>query len=135
MEPSRAGQPAIHGLLRLHFLVLTSIISLSCAPASDAQDRPRLIEREAGAMSTDVRTVVDGNNRFALELYARLTSGQSENLFFAPGSLSTALAMTNAGARGQTAEQMAQVLHLQVPDDKLHPAFAVLRATWAADGK
>lgn len=57
--------------------------------------------------------VVQGNNAFALELYAKL-QGENGNLFFSPYSISTALAMTFAGARGQTATQMADVLHFPV---------------------
>src|SRR5262249_12322774 len=48
------------------------------------------------------------------------------NLFFSPYSVSTALAMTRAGARGRTAEQMDKVLHFALPPQRLHPAFAGL---------
>lgn len=54
--------------------------------------------------------VVQGNNEFALELYARLRAEEG-NLFLSPYSISTALAMTYAGARGRTEAQMAKVLH------------------------
>jgi len=54
--------------------------------------------------------VVEGNNRFALALYAKLRE-QRGNLFFSPYSISAALAMTYAGARGETEAQMAKVLH------------------------
>ncbi|MFC1738393.1 serpin family protein [Planctomycetota bacterium] len=61
--------------------------------------------------------VVEGNNKFALELYAKLQSEEG-NLFFSPYSISTALAMTYAGARGETQKQMARVLHFPtVPND------------------
>ena len=53
--------------------------------------------------------VVEGNNRFALKLYSELRTNEG-NLFFSPYSISTALAMTYAGARGQTAAQMAEAL-------------------------
>ena len=86
-------------------------------------------------MSTDVHAVVEDNNGFALDLYARLRTGQSDNLFFSPGSLSTALAMTYAGAKGETASQMAKVLHFSLPQEKLHPAFASLNRTWHGKGK
>jgi serpin B len=69
--------------------------------------------------------IVKGNNEFALDLYSQLRDGQG-NLFFSPYSLSTALAMTYAGARGQTAEQMATVLHFPRNADQLHPDFAAL---------
>ena len=85
-------------------------------------------------MGTDVSAVVEGNNRFALDLYARLRADQPGYLFFSPGSLSTALAMTYAGARGETASQMAKVLHFTLPREKLHPAFASLNRTWNPDG-
>jgi serpin B len=59
---------------------------------------------------TGQKSVVEGNNKFALELYAKLKSAEG-NLFFSPYSISTALAMTYAGARERTAGQMADVLH------------------------
>jgi serpin B len=71
----------------------------------------------------DLATVVKGNTDFALELYAKL--GKEEgNLFFSPYSISTALAMTYAGARGETAEEMAKTLHFD--QEKLHPAMGTL---------
>jgi serpin B len=70
--------------------------------------------------------VVEGNNRFALELHSRLAK-QPGNLFYSPASLSMALAMTSAGARGETAAEMARVLHLPADRDGLHDAFAALR--------
>ncbi|MGO9600723.1 MAG: serpin family protein [Isosphaeraceae bacterium] len=69
--------------------------------------------------------LVEGNSRFALDLYQKLRD-QPGNLFFSPNSISTALAMTYAGARGETAEQMARVLHFPVPQDQLPEAFAEL---------
>ena len=67
-------------------------------------------ENAAGSAEAAKQLVVEGNNMFALELYAKLRS-QGGNLFVSPYSISTALAMTHAGARGRTASQMAQVLH------------------------
>lgn len=65
---------------------------------------------------------------FAADLYARL-QGQDGNLFFSPYSISSALAMTYAGAGGKTAEQMAAVLHFSLCGDALHKAFADLAAS------
>ena len=70
--------------------------------------------------------VVQGNNRFALELHSRLAR-QPGNLFYSPASLSMALAMTFAGARGETAAEMAKVLHFPADPDRLHEQFAALR--------
>jgi len=59
---------------------------------------------------TNERIPAEANNEFALELYAKLRDGEG-NLFFSPYSISTALAMAYAGARGRTESQMAEVLH------------------------
>jgi serpin B len=72
-----------------------------------------------------VREIAAGNSRFALDLYARLR-GRTGNLFFSPLSISTALAMTSAGARGETAEQMARTLHLSLGDADAHAAVGSL---------
>jgi len=63
-----------------------------------------------GKEKTDEQIIVEGNNKFGLELYGRLCEGQG-NIFFSPYSISTALAMTCAGARGRTEQQMAEVLN------------------------
>ncbi len=75
--------------------------------------------------------VAQGNNAFAAALYARLRE-QEGNLFFSPFSISGALAMTHAGARGETEAQMAQVLHFRLDQARLHPAFASLMAALSA---
>jgi len=78
-------------------------------------------------VANDQTTVVDGNNEFAVDLYGKLRS-QNGNLFFSPESVSTALAMTYAGARGDTAAEMAKTLHFTLPPDRLHPAMGALLA-------
>ncbi len=65
--------------------------------------------------------VVDRMNAFALDLYGRLAGESDDNLFLSPAGISTALAMTYAGARENTAEQMAAALHL--PERNVHEGF------------
>jgi serpin B len=74
-------------------------------------------------ITDDEKSVAQGCNDFATDLYARLRSQKAGNVFFSPYSVSVALAMTYAGAEGQTEAQMAKVLHFALPDGKLHPAF------------
>src|SRR5205823_1163091 len=112
---SKAMRSRIGAVISL--LVLTPMI----ASGSPSEARP-----------AEMASLVSGNNAFALSLYAQLEGGE-ENAFFSPTSISAALAMTYAGARGNTADQMAKVLHFRVPT--VHTAFAAWLNDLAAKGK
>ncbi|TFG49317.1 MAG: serpin family protein, partial [Anaerolineales bacterium] len=73
----------------------------------------------------DLALLSAGNTSFALDLYHRLSSREG-NLFYSPYSISSALAMTYAGAEGKTAQEMAAVFHFLMEEDILHPAFNAL---------
>jgi serpin B len=74
------------------------------------------------------RTAVSkGNSQLALDLYGKLRTREG-NLFFSPFSISTALAMTYGGARGQTAAEMAKTMHFGRNQNYLHSAFAAMLA-------
>jgi serpin B len=77
---------------------------------------------KAKAAQPDTDQVVQGNNAFAFDLYGQLRA-EKGNLFFSPYSISTALAMTYAGARADTETEMAKTLHFSLGQDKLHRAF------------
>ena len=82
-------------------------------------------ETDTDAGAADVAVLVAGNNAFALDLYRTLAESEG-NLFFSPHSISTALAMAYAGARGETERQMAATLRYGLAQDNLHPAFNAL---------
>lgn len=73
--------------------------------------------------SSQSKQLATGNNQFAVELYGQLRTNDG-NLFFSPFSISSCLAMTHAGARGNTEKQMAQVLHFGMAD--VQPSFGEL---------
>jgi serpin B len=75
----------------------------------------------------DLQTVVKGNSTFGFDLYQELKDEEG-NLFFSPYSISTALAMTYAGARGQTEKEMAEVLHFSLDQEPLHSSFSKLQS-------
>ena len=77
--------------------------------------------------------VATGNNDFGLALYQHL-GRKPGNLFFSPFSIRTALAMTYAGAKGKTAEEMAAVLRFFPSDEELHASFARIIALLNAAG-
>lgn len=116
--------------------IIASLATLTYQPGSrdswvnfsvaDSAEMDSEIDSESEAkirmLPPDVATIVDGNNRFAIDLYQHLSQTKG-NLFFSPYSLSTALAMTYAGAAGKTAEEMAQLLHFRLPSTAIHDAF------------
>ena len=71
--------------------------------------------------SDDVESLVAGNSTFAFDLLHEIGSAEG-NLFYSPYSISSALAMAYAGARGETELQMAEVLHFSLAQEDLHPA-------------
>src|SRR5262249_14983680 len=75
--------------------------------------------------SADMDKLTADNNAFAFDLYGKLRTHDG-NLFLSPASISTALAMTYAGAAGETEKQMAKALHFTLPEERLHAAFASL---------
>ena len=121
------------------------ILLLVLAPAIGcfAYEQPRTTEK-GQEMATEA--LVAQNNIFALDLYRKLRAREG-NLFFSPHSISTALAMTYAGARGKTDTQMATVLHFPtVPSEtvpvkktfarpRFHSAFGKIVKDLNARGK
>jgi serpin B len=83
-------------------------------------DKPRQAADDVSP--ADLAGLVSGNSQFAIDLYQAIREAQG-NLFFSPYSISVALAMTFAGARNETARQMADTLSFTLPPDRLHPAF------------
>ncbi len=82
-------------------------------------------DEQPQASEADLASVVAGNTRFAVELY-RLLRQADGNLFYSPYSISQALAMTYAGAREQTAAQMADVLGIDLDEERLHATMNAL---------
>ena len=94
-------------------------------------DKDRSAQAVGAAELTDL---VRGNNAFAFDLYRALSNSEG-NLFYSPFSISQALAMTSAGARGKTLSQMADTLQHRLPQSSLHPAFNALDRTLASRGQ
>ncbi len=69
-------------------------------------------------------TLVAGNNEFAFDLFGEVCSLQGDgNVFLSPFSISMALGMTWNGASGETAQDMASVLHFTLPVQYVDEAF------------
>lgn len=104
---TRTGNPGHNGDLPAGVVVAQSELS--------RDEHPKLASANAETFGTD-------NRAFALAMYRELAKTPG-NLFFSPYSISTALAMTYAGAKGKTETEMASALHFTLPQSELHAAF------------
>lgn len=95
------------------------------------------IELREGKGKTVIRIdrspVIGGNNQFAIDLF-RALRGRPGNLSVAPASLSTALAMAYEGANGETAAEMARVLHLPADREAMRQQYCALLSRLNGDG-
>ena len=85
-------------------------------------------------MNINVQPLVESNNIFALDLYAKLSAHEG-NLCFSTYSISVVLAMTFAGARGATEKQIKDVMQTTLTQYEFHAGFAQLQKQISAIGK
>jgi len=121
----------------LSVLLLTVLLSVAgCAEGEVAgllqSDKPR--ETSPDTATVDLEDMVDGNSAFAFDLYQAIRE-KGGNLFYSPYSISVALAMTYAGARNETEQQMADTLRFTLDQSKLHPVFNSLDLELASRGE
>lgn len=100
-----------------------AIISLTAIAEVRAEVQPHV----RAPLTPYVEAVAAANNGLAFDLFRQLGSEDAEkNLLISPISISTALTMAYAGARGNTAAQMADVLHLNGLADDIHAGYGGL---------
>lgn len=107
------------------FLVLNLIILAFAEPGDPKKAKIQRAD-DAGATPDGISKVVNANNQFALDFYSNLKGKEKSNLFFSPYSISTALAMTYEGARGQTAKEMQSVFHFSEDHTIRRSSFAAV---------
>lgn len=78
--------------------------------------------------------ISDGNAGLAVQLYREL-GAQEGNLFFSPYSISSAMGMTYAGARGETAAQMKSTLQFRLEQAGLNSGFRSLNKVLGENAK
>ena len=97
-------------------------------PGSDPVPVPGIVPVTPASPPVEL-DVVDANNRFALDLYKKLSQDPGFNeksLFFSPFSISTAFAIAYEGARGSTADEIQSVFHFPKDDGIRREEFAEL---------
>ena len=124
---------------RILLSVLSIVLLVSLAGCGEAisigmaqSEKERVTSPDVA--DSDLSDLVAGNSAFAFDLYQAISEKEG-NLFYSPYSISLALAMTYAGARGDTEQQMADTLHFILSQDRLHPAFNALDLELASRGE
>jgi hypothetical protein len=116
------------------------LLALSLAPAACDMKVPAMSSVDASvplplpaapATTDELASFANATNAFALDLYAKARS-EKGNLALSPFSVATALVMTSAGARGETAAQMRHVLHLEGAGDRVLEVAGSLIAGYGA---
>ncbi len=118
----------------LMVVILSGLVACAQPVAGEVVQSEKQRVTSPDVNEADLVTLADGNSAFAFDLYQALR-GADGNLFYSPYSISLALAMAYAGARGETAQQMADTLHFILSQDRLHPAFNWLDIELASRGK
>ena len=131
--PAPAETPSIPTPAPTNTPAPATTVAPAVVMASDELRSPKARAAPAAA-DAEFAKLIDGNSAFAFALYRALGS-EDGNLFYSPHSISLALAMTYAGAGGQTASQMAEMLRFLLPEDELHSAFNALDQELASRGE
>jgi serpin B len=112
----------------IHLLILTALLfNTACAETKENITMTSAEKPEEAVFEQ----IVAGNTAFSLNLYGQLKDTDG-NLFFSPYSISTALALVYAGAKGQTADQLYKTLcipemyRMDIRPDREHAAFGWL---------
>lgn len=115
-------------LVRYRMLLAAGLIAALVSGCGDRSVPPVVkVDQEA------VKSVAGASNTFAFDVYEAIRDREG-NLFFSPASISTALAMTSAGAGGETKEEMLAVLHLAEVKQP-HAGFSALLALLNSRGE
>ncbi len=141
--------------MRPHTLIaiglILAMLATACGSEGEQADPPgdagRIDVELVGELSdSDAAEVARSVNSFGFDLQAALMAEEGGNVVTSPLSVATLLAMVAVGAGGETAEQMAEVLHLDtVRDDRFAALLrtvsdtddvvvSVANALWANEG-
>src|SRR5216684_1526163 len=83
----------------------------------------------ASLRAADFDLAASATNQLGVDLHRQLAHGD-DNLCLSPYSIQSALAMTFAGADGETRTEMARVLHFPGDSDAIHASFNALQRSF-----
>jgi len=105
--------------------LMIAVLSTACS----GQDADDVIgaRQLPPAIRADAAATAAANNQFAFELYSQLPA--TGNIVLSPFSISTAMAMVDAGAAGATDQELRTALHFALPGERTHAAYGALLAS------
>ena len=123
-------------------LLLTLVLSTGCTAVSPTETTPNetetVVPSEPGIQMSSLgrvtapevtdaqtQTLAVDNTAFALDFYNQIRSNDG-NIIYSPFSISMALAMTMAGAAGNTETAMMNALRMSLPAEMVYPAYDAL---------
>ena len=124
---------------------LAAVSALACGGSPDPAPKQN-VEVVKSSLARDMAPVLTPTQldtfsqdqaEFAVDLYHAVRKepkSANEDVFVSPHSVSIALAMTFAGARGETRDEMKKVLHYGLDDVSLHRSFDYLDLALASRG-
>jgi len=115
----------IRTLVTIGVFTMLFFIPVNAMPPGDEGPREPVSPVTAAEVPAVQKHLARANNSFGVALYQQLCTDK-KNLFLAPYSVSSALAMTWAGARNKTASEMADVLRFDPDTFNAHEGFAGL---------
>ena len=106
----------IFGMTLTCILAVIVIFALFYSGFFSSPNNVQAIAVDTYATTKSVASLSDSMNDFSFDMYQQLGDAD-DNVFFSPYSVFVALAMTYEGARGDTAEQMKDVLGFEQNDE------------------
>lgn len=116
--------------LAVCLVVLLCVTFAGCTGTEDVVSDP-IVSPENSEQSTEpTENITDANNKFAFDLYKKLTSESQldTNIFVSPLSLSSAFALTYEGAEGETAEEIRSVFYFPESIETLRNGYQRINA-------
>jgi serpin B len=118
---------------RAALILLPALALAGCGGGKDhtGAQKSSVSRAAPSAPAADVRAEAAADDAFAGRLYATLAPSQ-QTFAISPFSISQALAMTSAGARGATRAQLERAVGFALPQDRLHAALNAIDSALAA---
>lgn len=128
-----ARRKKIAGIAAVLMAVATVLVCLALWPKAKDKQANQVAVAEPEISESDIEQAVARSNQFAGDLYGQLSAGNSENVVISPYGVLNALQIALAGAKGETQQQMAKVMHSPSGELNPHAMAAALRTALAAD--